>query len=437
MIVGLLCQEERYDSLRSISERCAAILGGEYALETVCVDWDDQRAGSTVQSLFGACDVVVSMASRLLPVDRGSDSPAIHFAHAWMDHGAGINLFAKARFLRSGDQLVFASSAALAKYSSTYGAGLPASVIPYLVPGFGGEGATPRIGRQELAAQLGLRPDRRWVVTAGRLCEEKNTSLVIETWARLGRTDSQLVIVGEHDPITTTGFAPLDEGPTRRSLERVRAGLVPGAIHIGHVDATGVTDLLAHAHLAINASTAHEEDFGLFAAEAAAAGVPVVGTDWGGLRDIVRDGHTGLLVPTWLEGHRGRFEPSALAELVSRILDNDALRDELGGAAQDRARTEFSEEVFASRLFRLCETVVARRKAVGATIRLTPEPWLEKVYKAALQNACVDRIYTYPGLYECMYESYASKGTADDSRHTTGVKEEYQFKPGLDPRLRP
>jgi glycosyltransferase involved in cell wall biosynthesis len=40
-----------------------------------------------------------------------------------------------------------------------------------------------------------------------------------------------------------------------------------------------------------------EEPFGLTAAEAQAAGTPVVGFDRGALREVIRDGRTGFLVP--------------------------------------------------------------------------------------------------------------------------------------------
>jgi glycosyltransferase involved in cell wall biosynthesis len=52
-----------------------------------------------------------------------------------------------------------------------------------------------------------------------------------------------------------------------------------------------------------------------------ATGVPVVATDVGGVRDIVRDGDTGLLVPP--------EDPGALAEALVRILHDDELADRL------------------------------------------------------------------------------------------------------------
>ena len=69
------------------------------------------------------------------------------------------------------------------------------------------------------------------------------------------------------------------------------------------------------------------EGFGLVLVEAMAAGVPVVATDAPGIRDVVRHGENGLLVPV------GR--PYAIAAAIERIRSDDPLRHRLidGGRA--------------------------------------------------------------------------------------------------------
>jgi glycosyltransferase involved in cell wall biosynthesis len=59
--------------------------------------------------------------------------------------------------------------------------------------------------------------------------------------------------------------------------------------------------------------------------EAMAVGTPVVATDVGGVRDLVRDGDTGLLVPP--------EDPAALAAALVRVLQDDDLADRLRTAA--------------------------------------------------------------------------------------------------------
>ena len=63
---------------------------------------------------------------------------------------------------------------------------------------------------------------------------------------------------------------------------------------------------------------------------------PVVATSVGGLRDLVVDGETGLLVPP--------RDPAALRVALERLLGDDRLRRRLGAAGRERARQRFSWE---------------------------------------------------------------------------------------------
>ena len=64
----------------------------------------------------------------------------------------------------------------------------------------------------------------------------------------------------------------------------------------------------------------YREGFGNVVIEAAAMGVPTVGTRIVGLVDSVVDGETGILVPP--------RDVDALADALSRILSGEALKDE-------------------------------------------------------------------------------------------------------------
>ena len=65
-----------------------------------------------------------------------------------------------------------------------------------------------------------------------------------------------------------------------------------------------------------------------------AHGRPVVATAVGGLRDLVVDGETGVLVPP--------RDPAALRAALDRLLADRDLRRRLGAAGRERAQRKFS-----------------------------------------------------------------------------------------------
>ncbi|MCX7011754.1 MAG: glycosyltransferase family 4 protein [Candidatus Sumerlaeota bacterium] len=77
------------------------------------------------------------------------------------------------------------------------------------------------------------------------------------------------------------------------------------------------------------------EGLGTAILEAAAAGLPIVATNVGGIPDTVRDGETGLLVPP--------ADPAALAQALLRMYRDRPLAQRLGAAAAAHVRAEFSE----------------------------------------------------------------------------------------------
>ena len=86
-----------------------------------------------------------------------------------------------------------------------------------------------------------------------------------------------------------------------------------------------------YARAAVVACPSHREGFGVACAEAMAHGRAVVASDVGGLRDLVVDGETGLLVPP--------RDVAALRAALERLLGDRELRRRLGAAARERVRS--------------------------------------------------------------------------------------------------
>jgi glycosyltransferase involved in cell wall biosynthesis len=92
-----------------------------------------------------------------------------------------------------------------------------------------------------------------------------------------------------------------------------------------------VPNLLARSEVFVLSS--RSEGFPVSVLEAMAAGLPVVATDVGGVREAVEDGETGFLVPA--------ADSEALAGALERLLVDGELRRRLGAAGRARALSRF------------------------------------------------------------------------------------------------
>jgi glycosyltransferase involved in cell wall biosynthesis len=177
------------------------------------------------------------------------------------------------------------------------------------------------------------------IAIVGRLVPEKRHDVLLEALARCRGLVPGLrcLVVGD--------------GPLRGELERhaARLGLGDTAFFVG--EQAAVAPLLGRLRLVVNSS--EREGLPLSLLEAMGAGVPVVATDAGGTREIVRDGETGLLVPP--------LDPGALADAIVRSLTDPEGSARLAAAARRLVRERYSMEAAARRYEKLYAEVLAAK----------------------------------------------------------------------------
>jgi len=160
------------------------------------------------------------------------------------------------------------------------------------------------------------------IVLLGRIQPLKGQDVAVRALALLDpATRPLLVIAGGVSP-GRDAYADGLHGLVR-SL-----GLQDDVVFTGALDRAATARALAAAHLALMPSAA--ETYGLVALEAAACGTPVVASRTEGLVDSVREGVSGVFVPTrepadWARAIRGLLaDPAALARLSASAREHAA-----------------------------------------------------------------------------------------------------------------
>ena len=129
-------------------------------------------------------------------------------------------------------------------------------------------------------------------------------------------------------------------GSERPHLESLVNELgIKSKVHfLGYIDDEKKWSLLRMAHVYVMTSTVNprlqHEGFGLAFIEAAAFGIPGVGSWAGGIPEAVVHGETGLLV--------AQESPEELAQALIYLYQNPEKRKEIGKAAMERARSQLS-----------------------------------------------------------------------------------------------
>ena len=163
------------------------------------------------------------------------------------------------------------------------------------------------------------------VLMAARLLRAKGVAELLAAAQLLRDRGIQVrtLIAGAPDPGNPDSFS--DQEIARLS----RVGCVE---FLGHVE--DMPGLLGEAEIAV-LPTYYNEGVPAFLLEAAASGLPLIGTDIGGCRLIVRNGINGLIVPA--------RDPEALADAIASLASNPALRAQMGAASREIAIREFDQ----------------------------------------------------------------------------------------------
>ncbi len=169
--------------------------------------------------------------------------------------------------------------------------------------------------------------ERPLILHVARLVEVKGTRYLLRAFAALARRYDgvQLVIIGD--------------GPLRARLEALTAslGMRDRVEFLGALPHADVLSWIRKAAMlvlpGIRTSTGREEGLGMVLLEAAATGLPIIGSRVGGIPECILEGCTGFLVP--------ERDEQALAQRISELLENPVKRRQMGLAGRALVERQF------------------------------------------------------------------------------------------------
>ena len=184
------------------------------------------------------------------------------------------------------------------------------------------------------------------ILHVARLVEVKGTRYLLRAFARVARSHDlvRLLIIGD--------------GPLRRPLQALAASLGVGD-RVEFLGALPHAEVLASMRKAamlvlpgIRTATGREEGLGMVLLEAAATGVPIIGSRVGGIPECIVDGKTGFLVP--------ERDEEALTARMGELLADPERRRAMGAAGRALVEDRFDIDRQTAALENFYDSVLAR-----------------------------------------------------------------------------
>jgi glycosyltransferase involved in cell wall biosynthesis len=151
---------------------------------------------------------------------------------------------------------------------------------------------------------------------------------------------------------------------------------------------------ISKADVFVNVSDHIQETFGLANLEAMAAGLPVIASDWSGFRDIIKNGTSGFLIPTFLDtallsgvnldvfggfSMATTLDMRSLVESMTTLGQNAHLRFRMGEEGQKIIEAKYTSSKLAPRYKKMIESRVSMAQAMAP--RCSSRNWMGETFR--------------------------------------------------------
>tara|TARA_Y100001958_G_C21248503_1_gene581334 strand:- start:5815 stop:7026 length:1212 start_codon:yes stop_codon:yes gene_type:complete len=210
-------------------------------------------------------------------------------------------------------------------------------------------GVDPKIYNREKKSKLratsrsnyDINKDDLVIIYAGRIHPSKGIDILIDTFNQLvfDYPKLKLLIVGSPDGIHCDPNY-YNELKIQKKNKNV--------IFTGKIEHSQMINIYSLADIAILLSREAEGN-SMFILESMACGLSVIATNVGGLKEIITNEQSGLLVDA------NQIEKELKVQLF-KLIDDKSLRENLGGSASERIRDHFTEKIMSEKLQKYLHT---------------------------------------------------------------------------------
>jgi glycosyltransferase involved in cell wall biosynthesis len=244
---------------------------------------------------------------------------------------------------------------------------LPSAKVAVIPNGVDAERFAPVADTDDLRAELGIDSSDPVVALVAALRPEKNHELYLEVGRR---------VVQKYP---SARFLVIGDGPRRQPLEELtqEMGIARNVLFLG--SRNDVPDLLATCNMFV--LTSHNEASPVSILEAMSVGRPVVASNVGSIRDVIRDGCNGFLVAP---GDAQRF-----TERVIALIEDRSVAALVGKAARQTVVDGWSVDAMVLGYEQLITSIFASKGGAVRTVEIRGETGIDDTsqYAEAEDNA--------------------------------------------------
>ncbi|MCG2829229.1 glycosyltransferase family 4 protein [Methanothermobacter sp. K4] len=190
--------------------------------------------------------------------------------------------------------------------------------------------------------EYGLNKESKSILFVGSMNRghtHKGVEILLKAFSRIESDETYLILAGTGDMI-----------PEYKKIAE-SLGIGDRTIFTGFINEESLIELYRLSSLLVLPTISVAEGFGMVLIEANACGTPVIGSEVGGIKYVVRDGETGILVPPG--------DPVALANAITRLLDNEELAAKMGSNGRKMVMKNYTWDKSARMTERVFKEVIS------------------------------------------------------------------------------